>query len=75
MLTSPTINYSRASVRIAVTCESCGGAIDLLCEGVAGVAGYHTYHEYLCPTCDKLTRARTPGTIIRAHPGGRTETI
>jgi len=61
--TSSPITYTRAPVSIRITCDSCGSALQFLCEGVAGVAGYDTYNEYVCPACDKLGRARTPGPI------------
>ena len=43
-------------------------AIELDCEGIAGPAGYETYSEYVCPSCRKLNRAKTPGRIISARP-------
>ena len=45
-------------------CASCGGSVELDCEGISGYAGYQTYNEYLCPLCQKLNHARTFGAIV-----------
>ena len=65
---SSLVNYSRTSIRVRTTCESCHRALELECEGIAGMAGYETYNEYVCPRCRKLSRARTPGRVISARP-------
>ena len=65
---SSMLKYSRTSVRVRTTCDSCHRALELECDGMAGMAGYETYNEYVCPYCRKLSRARTPGQVVSARP-------
>jgi hypothetical protein len=51
-----------------VHCASCGGAIELACEGLGGTVIYKTYREYFCPHCHKQNHARVPGRIISSRP-------
>jgi hypothetical protein len=66
------IVYAPSTVRVDVACESCRKRVALECEGIAGMAGYETYNEYICPHCRKLSRARTPGSVISVRPAEST---
>jgi phage FluMu protein Com len=63
-----TMSYSSTPVCLRTSCENCHRAVELECEGIAGPAGYETYSEYVCPSCRKLNRVKTPGNIISTRP-------